>query len=418
MSLRFQLHLLIFSVFLGIFLFGAYFYSEHLLASPSITLDGISCQLGTEIKDVNSENSKDCFQFKTDVWPTGVIEKVFLQLAFDISEGTLEKISEITETPEIPIEKIQEENREEVLKQEILKEESAPAAGVENLLNLKLGIKILLAQIAETIGEIFQKDSFDIKNNAVLEISYRLSNLNDWKTIGYIDATKSANIKIALLIDPQLNWSDIENLQIGLKKINLSNKFKLNSIRLEIEYAPPSDILSETTEIMEKQEIIETEEMTESVEVAEVPNDLALELAKENDLNEDKITETTIKIDDTKDAKIDLSSLVDFKLSDGSGELELYALPDRCLGSLDEIKRNLLTYPYCGDPIGFPISRPDAYSWKMGEDARIVIGACSSKEIDCGDEPEKFIIYFISEEKLRADEENSSIILKSVQSVI
>jgi hypothetical protein len=84
-------------------------------------------------------------------------------------------------------------------------------------------------------------------------------------------------------------------------------------------------------------------------------------------------------------------------LPPNAGELELYALPDSCLGkTLAETKQHLLTFPYCGDPIGFAISRPSDYFWRPDANSRYVIGYCKSKDIDCGDHPEDFVIIFVS----------------------
>ena len=108
-----------------------------------------------------------------------------------------------------------------------------------------------------------------------------------------------------------------------------------------------------------------------------------------------------MQVTENGEAKIDLSTL-NFSPPPGAGELELYALPDRCLGTLAEIKRNLLTYPYCGDPIGFPVFRPQDYSWKINFDERVLLGFCQDADrVDCGDNPEAFKIVFISDEILR-----------------
>lgn len=108
-----------------------------------------------------------------------------------------------------------------------------------------------------------------------------------------------------------------------------------------------------------------------------------------------------VQVKEDGEAKIDLSTL-NFSPPPGAGELELYALPDRCLGTLSEIKRNLMTYPYCGDPIGFAVFRPQDYSWKINVDERVVLGFCQDADrVDCGDHPEAFKIVFISDEVLR-----------------
>lgn len=108
------------------------------------------------------------------------------------------------------------------------------------------------------------------------------------------------------------------------------------------------------------------------------------------------IGEVMITVDKDGLAEIANDSL-GTSLPSGSGELELYALPDNCIGStLVETKRNLLTYPYCGDPIGFVLAHPKDYTWKPDPNVRYVIGACKSQDIDCGDHPEEFMIGFIS----------------------
>ena len=96
-------------------------------------------------------------------------------------------------------------------------------------------------------------------------------------------------------------------------------------------------------------------------------------------------------------AKINFDVSIKDILPPNAGELELYALPDSCLGkTLAETKKHLLTFPYCGDPIGFAISRPSDYFWRPDANSRYVIGYCKSKDIDCGDHPEDFVIIFIS----------------------
>jgi len=96
-------------------------------------------------------------------------------------------------------------------------------------------------------------------------------------------------------------------------------------------------------------------------------------------------------------AKINFDVFIKTILPPNAGELELYALPDSCLGkTLAETKQHLLTFPYCGDPIGFVISRPSDYFWRPDANSRYVIGYCKSKDIDCGDHPEDFVIIFIS----------------------
>jgi len=96
-------------------------------------------------------------------------------------------------------------------------------------------------------------------------------------------------------------------------------------------------------------------------------------------------------------AKVNTDVLAGIALPPNAGELELYALPDSCLGkTLAETKQHLLTFPYCGDPIGFAISRPSDYFWKPDANSRYVIGYCKNKDIDCGDHPEDFVIIFVS----------------------
>jgi len=104
-----------------------------------------------------------------------------------------------------------------------------------------------------------------------------------------------------------------------------------------------------------------------------------------------------IAVNDKSEAKIDFEGL-SFNLPNGAGEVELYALPDECLGTEAEIKQKILTYPYCGDPIGFAVMRPNDYFWKIDRPARFLIGYCKNADsIDCGDHPENFEILFISD---------------------
>lgn len=115
------------------------------------------------------------------------------------------------------------------------------------------------------------------------------------------------------------------------------------------------------------------------------------------------IGELKILVGEDKKTKIDLAALT-FNLPPEAGELEFYAIQDGCPSTTPEdIRRNILSCPESRDPIGFPVLRPDDYNWVIDRPTRIVVGACRSKNIDCGNQPEDFLIGFISQEPLLPD---------------
>ncbi len=106
-----------------------------------------------------------------------------------------------------------------------------------------------------------------------------------------------------------------------------------------------------------------------------------------------------VRVDGGGEAKIDLAAL-SFNLPADAGELELYAIQDECPSvTVADLKRNILTCPY-RDPIGFSVLRPESYVWRIDRPTRIVIGACRSSTIDCGNQPQDVLIGFVSRDPL------------------
>lgn len=113
----------------------------------------------------------------------------------------------------------------------------------------------------------------------------------------------------------------------------------------------------------------------------------------------------TLKIDD---------AAITYSLPPTAGELQFTFLPSSCSsGGFAAIKSALNTFPYCGDPIGFALLRPNDYYWNNNATGWLVIGACHDANIDCGDNPSNWDVGFISAVEIKSGLKPGTITLKN-----
>jgi len=195
----------------------------------------------------------------------------------------------------------------------------------------------------------------------ILEVRYSVDG-ETWQTLGTVNEFEWRNVKFTI---PLASWEDLQKMQISLVSLPVAEVAPvvyLDGMSLAIDYEPQQP-----------------------------PAGFDFE-----------VRNVSVIVDEFGEAKID-SSTIEVDIPEEATGLQFFAVPDECFGNLDFIKSKIITKPYCGDPIGFPVFPREDTFWTIDRPMRIAIGACRSAQLECDDKPENFILGFVSEEILSPD---------------